>query len=118
MSPAPEQTRRRPARAAPVAIQRPAPGPAGPVPSKIQVLPTDQPPEGAASPDARPRLSFAAPPARGRAPRHLADLDLVGCRTILAKTGLPAFRADQISRHYFTRFIRDAADMTDRKSTV
>lgn len=113
MSPAPEQTRRRPARAAPVAIRRPAPGPAGPVPGEVQVLPTDQPPEGAASPDARPRLSFAAPPARGRAPRHLADLDLAGRRAVLAEAGLPAFRADQISRHYFTRFTRDAADMTD-----
>ena len=27
--------------------------------------------------------------------------------------GLPAFRADQLSRHYFTRFTRDPADMTD-----
>lgn len=67
MSPAPEQTRRRTARAAPVAIRRPAPGPVGPVPGEVQVLPTDQPPEGAASPDARPRLSFAAPPEIGRA---------------------------------------------------
>ena len=113
MSPAPEQTRRRPARAAPVAVRRPASGPVGPVPGEVQVLPTDQPPEGAASPDARPRLSFAAPPARGRAPRHLADLDLAGRRAVLAEAGLPAFRADQISRHYFTRFTRDAADMTD-----
>ena len=32
---------------------------------------------------------------------------------VLAEAGLPAFRADQISRHYFTRFTRDAADMTD-----
>ena len=113
MSPAPEQTRRRPARAAPVAVRRPASGPVGPVPGEVQVLPTDQPPEGAASPDARPRLSFAVPPARGRAPRHLADLDLAGRRDVLRRAGLPAFRADQLSRHYFTRFTREASDMTD-----
>lgn len=76
-------------------------------------MPTDQPPEGATSPDARPRLSFAVPPARGKAPRHLADLDLAGRKQALADSGLPAFRADQLSRHYFTRFTRDAAEMTD-----
>lgn len=76
-------------------------------------MPTDQPPEGATSPDARPRLSFAVPVARGKAPRHLADLDLAGRKTALKDAGLPAFRADQLSRHYFTHFTRDAADMTD-----
>lgn len=96
-----------------MAIRRPAPAPVGPAPGEVQVLPTDQPPEGAAGPDARPRLSFAAPPGRGGAPRHLADLDLAGRRSVLAEAGLQAFRADQISRHYFTRFTRDAADMTD-----
>lgn len=96
-----------------MAVRRPAPGPVGPAPGEVQVLPTDQPPEGAAGPDARPRLSFAVPPGRGGAPRHLADLDLAGRRAVLAEAGLQAFRADQISRHYFTRFTRDAADMTD-----
>ncbi|WP_396027153.1 23S rRNA (adenine(2503)-C(2))-methyltransferase RlmN [Actinomyces sp. Z3] len=80
---------------------------------RVQVLPTDQPPEGATSPDARPRLSFAVPRARGKAPRHLADLDLAGRKQALREAGLPAFRADQLSRHYFTHFTRDAADMTD-----
>ena len=61
----------------------------------------------------RPRLSFAVPVARGKAPRHLADLDLAGRKSALADAGLPAFRADQLSRHYFTRFTREAADMTD-----
>jgi len=53
------------------------------------------------------------PAARGKAPRHLADLDLRGRKAALKEAGLPAFRADQLSRHYFTRFTRDAADMTD-----
>ena len=84
-----------------------------PVPDGVQVMPTDQPPEGARSPDARPRLSLAVPAARGKAPRHLADLDLAGRKSALRAVGLPAFRADQLSRHYFTRFTRDPADMTD-----
>ena len=79
----------------------------------VQVRPTDQPPEGATDPRARPRLSFAVPPARGRAPRHLADLALAGRKEALGRAGLPAFRADQLSRHYFARFTRDPADMTD-----
>ncbi|WP_413227758.1 23S rRNA (adenine(2503)-C(2))-methyltransferase RlmN [Actinomyces marmotae] len=81
-------------------------------------MPTDQPPEGATTPDARPRLSFAVPPARGKAPRHLADLGLAGRRAALAEAGLPAFRADQLSRHYFTRFTRRAAEMTDLPASV
>ncbi|WP_083090325.1 23S rRNA (adenine(2503)-C(2))-methyltransferase RlmN [Actinomyces vulturis] len=85
---------------------------------QIQVLPTDQPPEGATSPDAKPRLSFAVPPAKGKAPRHLADLDLAGRKSALKEAGLPAFRADQLSRHYFTHFTRDAEDMTDIPAAI
>ena len=62
-------------RPAPIVIGR---GPTAPESGRVQVRPTDQPPEGATSPDARPRLSFAVPAARGKAPRHLADLDLRG----------------------------------------
>lgn len=78
-----------------------------------QVLPTDQPPEGAASPDAKPKLSFAVPPAKGKAPKHLADLDLAGRKAALKEAGLPAFRADQLSRHFFTHYTRDPEAMTD-----
>jgi 23S rRNA (adenine2503-C2)-methyltransferase len=55
-------------------------------------------------------------PARRRAslpPRHLADLDLAGRREALASLGAPAFRATQLSNHYFTRLVRDPAAMTD-----
>ena len=62
-------------------------------------MPTDQAPEGATSPDAKPRLSFAVPVPKGKAPRHLADLDLAGRKAVLKDAGLPAFRADQLSRH-------------------
>ncbi|ARD41925.1 23S rRNA (adenine(2503)-C(2))-methyltransferase RlmN [Actinomyces gaoshouyii] len=107
--------RARTGRPEPVALRRRA---SGPVPGEVQVMPTDQPPEGAATSDARPRLSFAVPPARGKAPRHLADLDLAGRKAALAEVSLPAFRADQLSRHYFTRFTRDAAEMTDLPASV
>ena len=97
----------RPRRPQPVSIiGRPRDG-------QVQVMPTDQPPEGATSPDARPRLSFAVPAARGKAPRHLADLDLSGRKAACKSSGLPSFRADQLSRHYFTHFNRDSAEMTD-----
>ncbi|MEV0126979.1 23S rRNA (adenine(2503)-C(2))-methyltransferase RlmN [Dactylosporangium sp. NPDC050688] len=46
-------------------------------------------------------------------PRHLADLDLAGRRAAVAELGEQAFRAGQVSAHYFGRLIRDPADMTD-----
>jgi 23S rRNA (adenine2503-C2)-methyltransferase len=57
-------------------------------------------------------LVFDAPrPARP--PQHLADLDAAGRRAAVAELGLPGYRADQLSRHYFGRFENDAATMTD-----
>ncbi|WP_189114210.1 23S rRNA (adenine(2503)-C(2))-methyltransferase RlmN [Pilimelia terevasa] len=53
---------------------------------------------------------------RGRAalpPVHLADLDLPGRREAVAARGLPGFRANQLSQHYFARYVRDVAEMTD-----
>jgi 23S rRNA (adenine2503-C2)-methyltransferase len=46
-------------------------------------------------------------------PRHLADLDLAARRAAVAELGEPAFRANQISTHYFGRLERDPAGMTD-----
>lgn len=77
-----------------------------------EVRPTDQAPEGASTPDARPVLSFTAR-RRGKAPSHLADLDAAARRAVLAGEGLPAFRADQLSRHYFDHFLADPAQMSD-----
>lgn len=57
-------------------------------------------------------LVFDAP-RRARPPRHLADLDLSGRRTALAEKGYPAFRATQLSNHYFGRLTADVAAMTD-----
>jgi 23S rRNA (adenine2503-C2)-methyltransferase len=55
-------------------------------------------------------------PARDRAalpPKHLADLDLAGRREVVAGCGTAAFRANQMSSHYFGRLERDPEAMTD-----
>jgi 23S rRNA (adenine2503-C2)-methyltransferase len=57
-------------------------------------------------------LVFDAP-RRARPPRHLADLDVAARRAAVTDLGLPGFRADQLSRHYFGRFENDPAAMTD-----
>ncbi|MBU2662207.1 23S rRNA (adenine(2503)-C(2))-methyltransferase RlmN [Actinoplanes bogorensis] len=46
-------------------------------------------------------------------PRHLADLSLDARKEAVAALGEPAFRAKQISTHYFGRLVRDADAMTD-----
>ena len=50
---------------------------------------------------------------RGKPPRHLADLDQTERAAVVKEAGLPGFRADQLSRHYFDRYTRDANEMTD-----
>lgn len=77
-----------------------------------QVMPTDQPPEGATSSDARPVLRFQAT-RRTKPTDHLADFDLAGRKKFLKDNGFPPFRADQLSRHYFTHLTTDCAQMTD-----
>src|SRR5246127_3952136 len=46
-------------------------------------------------------------------PRHLADLDLAGRRAAVTALGEKPFRADQLCRHYFTRYTDVPEDMTD-----
>ncbi|MFF3856939.1 23S rRNA (adenine(2503)-C(2))-methyltransferase RlmN [Micromonospora sp. NPDC002575] len=60
-------------------------------------------------------VSPDAPAARRAAmpPRHLADLDLPARQALVAELGEPAFRAKQMSTHYFGRLVRDPASMTD-----
>jgi 23S rRNA (adenine2503-C2)-methyltransferase len=55
---------------------------------------------------------------RPRPPQHLADLDPAGRRAAVEGLGQPAFRADQLSRHYFARLTDDPADMTDLPAGV
>jgi 23S rRNA (adenine2503-C2)-methyltransferase len=57
-------------------------------------------------------LVFDAPK-RGLPPRHLADLDVEARRAAAVELGYPAFRADQLSRHYFGRLESDPQAMTD-----
>jgi 23S rRNA (adenine2503-C2)-methyltransferase len=46
-------------------------------------------------------------------PRHLADLDLAGRAAAVTALGEPAFRAKQLSTHYFGRLVADPDEMTD-----
>ena len=93
---------------------------AAPVPTghpRHEVRPTDQPPEGAVHPGARPVLSFTAR-RRGKPPVHLADLDLAGRKKALQDRGLPGFRADQLSRHYFDHDLADTQQMSDLPTSL
>ncbi|HEY8302131.1 MAG TPA: 23S rRNA (adenine(2503)-C(2))-methyltransferase RlmN [Jatrophihabitans sp.] len=57
-------------------------------------------------------LVFDAP-RRGKPPAHLADLAEADRRAAVTALGLPGFRADQLSRHYFGRFEADPQQMSD-----
>src|SRR6185437_10885733 len=46
-------------------------------------------------------------------PRHLADLPMAGRRAAVAELGQPAFRASQLSRHFFGRYTDQADEMSD-----
>ncbi|MFQ1001334.1 23S rRNA (adenine(2503)-C(2))-methyltransferase RlmN [Modestobacter sp. SSW1-42] len=56
-------------------------------------------------------LVFDAP-RRTKPPRHLADLTREEARAAVTELGQPAFRADQLARHYFAG-VTDPALMTD-----
>jgi 23S rRNA (adenine2503-C2)-methyltransferase len=66
--------------------------------------------------DSAPRalpLVMAEPRGRAKPPRHLADLSLDERTAYAAELGMPAFRAKQVSTHYFDRLVDDPAEMTD-----
>jgi 23S rRNA (adenine2503-C2)-methyltransferase len=50
-------------------------------------------------------------------PTHLADLELAARRETVAALGEPAYRAGQVSRHYFARLVREPSAMTDLPAT-
>src|SRR3954454_7731925 len=52
-------------------------------------------------------------PTRTRPPRHLADLTASERREAAVALGVPAYRADQLSRHYFARLTDEPEAMTD-----
>src|SRR5690242_3124949 len=57
-------------------------------------------------------LTFDAP-RRAKPPRHLADLTMAERRAAVEALGEKAFRANQVSRHYFERHTVDPEEMTD-----
>src|SRR3954449_7924735 len=74
----------------------------------LPVIPTspdqpDAPLQAGGSNRRRPRMP----------PRPLADLDLAARQAAVTTLGEPAFRAKQISTHYFGRLVRDVGAMTD-----
>jgi 23S rRNA (adenine2503-C2)-methyltransferase len=60
----------------------------------------------------RPLLQFASP-RRKQPEKHLADLDLAARKARAVELGVPAFRATQLSTHYFSHYTTDPAAMTD-----
>ncbi|UGQ09873.1 23S rRNA (adenine(2503)-C(2))-methyltransferase RlmN [Yinghuangia sp. ASG 101] len=62
-------------------------------------------------------LTFAAP-RRAKPPRHLADLSPAERREAVAALGEKAFRANQLSRHYFTRLADDPAQWSDMPAAL
>jgi 23S rRNA (adenine2503-C2)-methyltransferase len=58
-------------------------------------------------------LVFDEPRRAKKPPRHLADLTCDERRTAVTALGEPAFRAKQLSNHYFARLVDDPAEMTD-----
>ncbi|GAA4746895.1 23S rRNA (adenine(2503)-C(2))-methyltransferase RlmN [Modestobacter marinus] len=56
-------------------------------------------------------LVFDAP-RRTKPPRHLADLTRAEARAAVVELGQPAFRADQLARHFYAG-VTDPAQMTD-----
>jgi 23S rRNA (adenine2503-C2)-methyltransferase len=58
-------------------------------------------------------LVMAEPRGRAKPPRHLADLSVDERSARAVELGLPAFRAKQLSTHYFERLVDDPAQMTD-----
>ena len=52
-------------------------------------------------------------PKRGKPPVHLLDLDEAQRREAMTALGLPAFRADQVSRQWLTRLSDDPDEWTD-----
>jgi 23S rRNA (adenine2503-C2)-methyltransferase len=55
-------------------------------------------------------------PRRGKPPVHVLDLSAAERRAAFTELGLPAFRADQVSRHWFSRLSFDPAEWTDISS--
>ena len=69
-------------------------------------------PTPTAAPPLPGQLTFTAP-RRGKPPRHLADLTSAERRDVVESLGHKAFRAKQLSTHYFDRLVDTPEEMTD-----
>ncbi len=85
--------------------------PTSPLPTQPQPLPTPPQPEPPAGRRV-PRLDLVTP-RRPKPPAHLADMSPAERVDAVRAAGHPAFRADQLGRHYFANLTRDAERMTD-----
>ncbi|MHA7305584.1 23S rRNA (adenine(2503)-C(2))-methyltransferase RlmN [Arthrobacter sp. TMN-49] len=97
-----------PAVAAPAAAA-PKTRPAG---RPAQVMPATEGWKQAKDPGGRPLLQFKSPRV-SQPPVHLADLTLPEREAKFKEMGLPAFRAKQLSVHYFQHFTTDPERMSD-----
>lgn len=68
--------------------------------------------EEAAVPQRPGELRFT-PRRRVKPPLHLADLTVAERRELVVAMGLPGYRADQVSKHYFVRLAPDPVAWTD-----
>ena len=50
---------------------------------------------------------------RKKTPQHIADFDIKGRKKFAAEVGLPGFRADQVSRHWFGQLSDNFEEWTD-----
>ncbi|WP_372697604.1 23S rRNA (adenine(2503)-C(2))-methyltransferase RlmN [Arthrobacter sp. JSM 101049] len=80
---------------------------------RTQVRPTAEGWTQAMAPDGRPKLEFKSKPRVSQPPVHLADLSLAERQAKLKELGLPAFRAKQLSVHYFQHYTTDPERMSD-----
>ncbi|SDS43602.1 23S rRNA m(2)A-2503 methyltransferase [Brevibacterium siliguriense] len=62
--------------------------------------------------DGRPLLNFKSARVK-QPPQHLADMTMDERMDAVKEMGLPAFRAKQISTHYFSHYVTDTEAMTD-----
>ncbi|ALV46849.1 23S rRNA (adenine(2503)-C2)-methyltransferase [Arthrobacter alpinus] len=77
-----------------------------------QVMPATEGWKQAKDPEGRPLLQFKSPRV-SQPPVHLADLTLAEREAKFKEMGLPAFRAKQLSVHYFQHYTTDPELMSD-----
>ncbi|MEV8145925.1 23S rRNA (adenine(2503)-C(2))-methyltransferase RlmN [Specibacter sp. NPDC078709] len=98
-------------------IPSPAVAPSATAPKRrparpAQVMPATEGWDQAKNPEGRPLLQFKSPRV-SQPPTHLADMTLPEREAKFKEMGLPAFRAKQLSVHYFQHYTTDPELMSD-----